>query len=362
MKLFACSCCGQLVYFENTHCTRCGSLLGFVPELLELLAFAPAGEGLWKPLGRYQDTELYHQCNNFAHQGVCNWMVPAREEHQFCVACRLNRTIPNLDKPRNHIFWGQLEAQKRRLVYSLLQLGLPVISQQQDSAGLAFDFLEDIPEFNEMGRVMTGHANGLITLNIAEADPVVREQRRNDMAEPYRSLLGHFRHESGHYYWDRLVRATPWLEDFRQQFGDERRDYAAALQYHYEQGPISDWPDYYVTAYASSHPWEDWAETWAHYLNLLDTLETAWQFGLRIHPLIPDTPEMDLKQSVNPYRITRMDDLIEKWLPLTYALNSLSSSMGHSPLYPFVLPPATINKLRLVHRIIHESTDSMPAS
>ncbi|SFB79007.1 hypothetical protein SAMN05660443_0141 [Marinospirillum celere] len=356
MKLFACGNCGQLVYFENTSCTRCGALLGFDPASLKLRAFKSLGEQLWQPLDEQDNAKTFRQCHNYAVEGTCNWMLPSDDPEKFCVSCQLTRTLPNLDKQENHGFWAQLETEKRRLVYSLLQLRLPVQPRWLTPTGLAFDFLEDILEFNETGRVMTGHAQGIITLNVAEADPVVREQQRSQMAEPYRTLLGHFRHESGHYYWDLLVKDTPWLDAFRQQFGDERRDYSAALQYHYEQGPVEGWEEYYVTAYASSHPWEDWAESWSHYLHLLDTLETAWQFGIGIQPLIPNTPNMQLHQTFNPYLVESLDELVEKWLPLTYALNSLSRSMGHSPLYPFVLPPAAINKLRLIHRIIHASS------
>ncbi|MFP4155545.1 MAG: putative zinc-binding metallopeptidase [Halothiobacillaceae bacterium] len=357
MKIFACSCCRQLVYFENTHCTRCGSLLGFLPRQREVLAFVDLKTGYWQALDDREQDRRYRPCRNLTEQGVCNWMLGPEEDGDYCLSCRLTRTLPNLDKPRNLGFWKELETQKRRLLFSLLRLELPLEARWEHPEGLAFDFLEDLPEFNEQGRVMTGHAAGLITINVAEADPVERERLRSQMAEPYRTLLGHFRHESGHYYWERLVRDTHWLEVFRQQFGDERRDYLGALQYHYEQGPVGDWQDYYVSAYASSHPWEDWAETWSHYLHLLDTLETAWQFGLQLQPWLPDTPQMQLHQGFDPYQAITLEELVDKWLPLTYALNSLSQSMGQTPLYPFVLSPAAINKLALVHRIIHGRTE-----
>lgn len=354
MKLFACSGCGQPVFFENTFCTACGALLGFVPGELRMQAFEPATGSTWRPLGQQGlDGNLHRRCRNYKDQSVCNWMVPDHEPDDFCIACRLNQTIPDLSRPENHGFWHSLETEKRRLVYSLLQLGLPLQTRTQDPTGLAFDFLEDVePTFTERGqRVLTGHADGLITLNIAEADPVRRERMRSQMDEPYRTLLGHFRHESGHYYWDKLIRDSHWLFEFRDRFGNEQQDYAAALQQHYEQGPPPDWQDHYVSAYASTHPWEDWAETWAHYLHIVDTLETAGQFGISVFPLFGNT-QVQLDARFSPGRAVDFDWLIQAWLPLSTALNSLNRSMGHAHAYPFVLAPAVIDKLRLVHRVI----------
>ena len=351
MRLFRCGSCGQPVYFENTQCTRCSACLGFVPEKLDMAALTLLANGFWQSAA---DAQTYKLCSNYAHQGVCNWLVPADSNDHYCVACRLNRTIPDLNNTHFKTLWSRLETDKRRLVYSLLRLKLPILPQAEHSEGLAFDFLADLaPQFNETGRVLTGHKEGVITLNIAEADPVAREQMRTQMAEPYRTILGHFRHESGHYYWDRLIWNTSWLEEFRLCFGDERQDYAQALDRLYNQGPPFDWQANHVSAYASSHPWEDWAETWAHYLHLVDTLETAYQFGLSVHPRTANTPEMSLEQSFNPYDDTDMDSLIAHWLPLTYALNSLNRSMGHDDLYPFVLSPGAIQKLTFVHRVIH---------
>lgn len=355
MKLFSCSHCGHLVFFENTQCNHCKALLGFLPNQLEMLAFEPQGGDLWRPLGQQAFSgPSYRQCNNYKHQGVCNWMLEADEPESFCQACRLNRTIPDLSRPQNHNFWHQLETEKRRLVYSLLQLKLPVQPRSQNSEGLEFDFLEDTePAFNESGRVLTGHSAGLITLNVAEADPALREKMRSSMAEPYRTLLGHFRHEAGHYYWDRLVADSHWLPVVRDRFGDERQDYAKALARHYDQGPSLNWQQQYISAYASAHPWEDWAETWAHYLHLLDTLETAGQFGLNLRPAQSRAQGVELEQGFNPALGADFDWLIQAWLPLTTALNSLNRSMGHDHAYPFVLAPEVIDKLRLIHRIIH---------
>ena len=195
--------------------------------------------------------------------------------------CRLTCVIPDLAINGNREKWYRLEVAKRRLIYSLRRLGLRPFGT---SAGmdLRFEFLADSPEPNGP-KVLTGHNEGRITINIAEADDAKARERRLTMHEPYRTLLGHFRHEIGHYYWDRLITESDLIEPFRELFGDERQDYALALK-HYQQGPSADWQNYYVSAYASTHPWEDWAETWAHYLHMTDALETAAASGLWLRP------------------------------------------------------------------------------
>ncbi|WP_018882747.1 MULTISPECIES: putative zinc-binding metallopeptidase [unclassified Thioalkalivibrio] len=368
MQLFECEFCGQGVYFDNTYCTRCGHRLGFLPDRLEVSALAPAGEatdarghpvpgGLWR-VADEPDGALYRQCRHYAVDAVCNWMVPHGDADPFCRACRLNRTIPDLSVPGNARLWERLETEKRRLVYGLLRLGLPVVPRRDDPKGIAFDFLADTaPEFREGGGVVTGHANGLITLNIAEADPAVRERMREAMAEPYRTILGHFRHESAHYYWDRLIRDTPWHAAFRERFGDERADYDEALRRHYADGPPAEWQASFVSAYASSHPWEDWAETWAHYLHIVDTLDTASAYNMDIVPGAGPSARLGAQADApafDAYAAADFDGLMEHWLPLVSALNSLNRSMGHPHVYPFVLTATAIAKLAFVHQVIQD--------
>lgn len=352
MKLFECQHCGQLLYFENIRCERCGHLLGYHADHAVLSAVTAAGGDRWHSLAF--PGEAFRFCANSGHD-ACNWLVIADGPDAFCRACRLNRTIPDLGVPENLLLWQLLEAAKHRLVYGLLRLELPLVSKHDDARkGLAFDFLADTgPRFREGPQVVTGHAEGLITINIAEADDAERERHRQDMAEPYRTLLGHFRHEVGHHYWERLVRGGVWHEAFREMFGDERRDYAEALESHYAGGPPPGWQDRHVSVYASSHPWEDFAETWAHYLHIVDTLEAANSFGLRIDPKAGRTPVLKTEIDFDPYRESDFDALIEAWLPLTYAVNSLNQSMGQPDLYPFVLAPTVIGKLRFVHGLIH---------
>jgi hypothetical protein len=350
MKLFECQACGQPLYFENTLCESCGRRLGYLPSIQEISALEPE-DGAWKALAQPEGS--FRFCSNADHD-ACNWLIPAGEPDPYCRACRHNRTVPDLSSERNLARWRSLEVAKRRLFYTLLRLGLPLATRARDPQGLAFDFLSDLYENSPQGpSILTGHDNGLITINIAEADDAERERRRHSMGEPYRTLLGHLRHEIGHYFWNVLVRNDPSLEQFRLIFGDERQDYGEALQAHYANGPREDWQESFVSAYAASHPWEDFAETWAHYLHIVDTLETANAFGLKVRPRISRGPELTAEIDFDPHRETDLNRLITAWLPLTFAVNSLNRSMGQPDLYPFVLPPGVIAKLSFIHERIH---------
>ncbi len=351
MKLFECQHCGQLLYFENTRCESCSRRLGYLPARETVTAVEPDGN-LWRALA--EPNGHYKFCANAAHD-ACNWLIGAKHADKFCAACRHNRTIPDLDNPENVGRWRKIETAKHRLFYTILKLRLPLITRTESPEdGLAFDFLApDAPAPGHLAApVMTGHANGLITLSIAEADDVERERQRTQMGEPYRTLLGHFRHEIAHYYWDRLIANSPSIDEFRKIFGDEREDYGAALQRHYANGPPADWPEHFVTAYASSHPWEDFAETWAHYFHMVDTLETARAFGLSVNPKVSKGADLATTIDFDPHNST-MERIIESWLPLTFAVNSINRSMGLTDLYPFVLPPPVIVKLTFLHDRIH---------
>jgi hypothetical protein len=214
---------------------------------------------------------------------------------------------------------------------------------------LAFEFLSDGAVAADQAPVMTGHAGGVITINLAEADDAERERRRHQMGEPYRTLLGHFRHEIGHYYWDRLIAGTPHLREFRRLFGDERKDYADALRKHYAHGAPADWRERFISAYASVHPWEDFAETFAHYFHMLDTLETAHVFGLAVSPRLPQGPGAVF--DFHP-RDADTEQLVEAWVALTFAVNAINRSMGLHDLYPFVLNAPAVAKLAFVARRI----------
>lgn len=330
MKTFRCDC-GQRLFFENTCCLGCGRRLGYDPAEARMHALVPAGEDVFAAGGH-----RYRLCRNYAEHGVCNWLVPATCAQPYCLACDLNEVIPNLAVQDNLYLWAALETAKRRLLYTLLALDLPVRGRREDPQhGLAFAFLQDQrsnPQVNEE-YVLTGHTRGLITVNLAEADAAFREQTRLAMRESYRTLLGHLRHESGHHYFGLLV-GEARIEEFRTLFGDERDDYDEALRRYYAE-PSPDWQARYISRYAQAHPLEDWAECWAHYLHMVDTLETAAEFGIvRLAPH-PD-----------------FDEWLSEWLEVTVALNELNRSMGLNDAYPFVLSPPVVTKLRFVHRLI----------
>ena len=349
MKLFRCQACDNIVYFENRTCARCGRRLGYLPEVNALVALEPAGEELWRPLMESAAPRRF--CLNAAHD-VCNWLAPAGAEDGFCLACRHNLTIPDLSKPENLVAWREIEIAKHRLVYSLLRLRLPLKTRAEDPVhGLAFEFLADPPRASGP-KVMTGHDNGLITIALAEANTAERERRRSELDEAYRTLLGHFRHEVGHHYWDILVRDGGRLDACRATFGDDRQDYAAALERHYREGPPADWRERFVSAYAAAHPWEDFAETWAHYLHIVDTLEMASAFGLKIEPAIDLSGDHAASLDVDPYVSGTMPELIELWTPFVVAMNSVNRAMGRPDLYPFVLAPAVVGKLAFIHDLV----------
>lgn len=341
--------CGQSVFFRNSQCLACQSALGYWPASNRVASLMPGpGAGLWLLDGEVRCGPL-RRCANLDTPAACNWLLAADEPHSLCLACRLNRTIPDLSVNENHLRWRKLETAKRRLVAQLMHLGLPIEPKQEDDGpGLAFDFIGVDLEGNAP---TTGHANGLITLDVREADDDWRERVRVQLHEPYRTLLGHLRHEVGHYYWDRLIAGSDWLGGFRELFGDERESYSEALERHYQQGAPSDWAAAHVSAYATMHPWEDWAETWAHYLHITDAVDTALALGMNAKALELDYPAFSSEA------LYRADEpgapaflaLINAWLELSAMLNELSRSMGQPDFYPFVLPAAVVAKLHFIH-------------
>ena len=346
MKLFHCTHCEQRVFYENRRCESCGSALGFVPGDMEMVAFAVTGQEGWQRLGAAGATQ--RPCANYALEDVCNWMVAGDDPAGLCLSCRTTDIIPALSKPENRKYWNVLEQAKRRLFYTLLSLKLPAPSRAADAVnGLSFRFLEQV---SPQERVLTGHDDGVITLNIAEADDALRENARTSMQEPYRSLLGHFRHESGHYYWDRLVDGSTVMAEYRQLFGDERVDYEEALKQHYAN-PMQGWQSNFVSAYASAHPWEDWAECWAHYLHMVDGLESAAAWGLHLDHATPAGPAVQVC-AVDPQAPSIEMSLIEQWLPVSQFSNAMNRSLGLRDSYPFVVPAPVVAKLNFIHRVV----------
>jgi hypothetical protein len=328
MRAFTCGHCSHLLFFENSLCLRCDATQGFLPSKLDLVPLGPDGFG---------DRE---SCANAAI-ARCNWLVEDEHPGGLCLSCRLTATRP-ADSDRDGLEnFAAAEAAKRRLIFQLLDLRLPIGSD------LSFDLLS-----SEGKPVMTGHADGVITLDLAESDDAHREQRRAELDEPYRTLLGHFRHEIGHYYWPSMVDRGARLERCRELFGDERNDYQEAIERHYDQGAPPGWNQRHVSAYATMHPWEDWAETWAHYLHIRDTLETAAQFGIVVTgPSDSDDPSLTAAPATNPVNRS-FEPIIHDWLALSYALNAVNRSMGRDDLYPFTLAEPVVEKLSFVHECV----------
>ncbi|MEP7050563.1 MAG: putative zinc-binding peptidase [Pseudomonadota bacterium] len=359
MKIFSCSACKHVAFFDNSQCVRCGHALAYLPDRGVLSALdqdaapsQPNESQLYWALSEASKGSRYRLCRNYASHAVCNWAIPEGDTHLYCPSCRLNETIPALTDAAAIDSWRKLEVAKRRLVYTLIELGLPLEAREaQPKTGLAFAFLSDGPNGE---RVLTGHCDGLVTINVKEADSPAREQTREQLGERYRTLLGHFRHESGHYYWDRLIKDSRWLEEFRALFGDEQADYDEAVKRHYAT-PHQDWPEAFVSSYATMHPWEDWAETWAHYLHMVDTLETAQSYGLALRPA-PVGGAQSEPVTTRRVSLNQFTDLIGAWVPLTVALNSLNRSMGLQDMYPFVLAEPVIAKLGFVHRVVGGSS------
>ena len=320
MKNCECSC-GQTLFFENTLCLKCNERVGFDPQ----------NQSMGPIAGR-------RLCQNGVEYDVCNWIV-TNPDHKYCISCDLNHTIPNLLVPDRRRWWKSLEHAKRRLIYSLLSLHLPVVSKKDIDDGLAFEFIEDQrtnPGVYEE-HVSTGHNNGLITINIAEADGVSREITRQYTGELYRTLLGHFRHESGHYYFQLLVEQRGNIDQFRELFGDDRQDYASALQYYYANKNKMPRDPEMISHYAQSHPLEDWAEVWAHYLHMVDTLETASVYNMQ----------------QGSRHFDDIEELTSKWAELSIMLNALNRSMGLEDAYPFTMTDGALRKLRFVHGLIY---------
>ena len=321
-----------MVIFESSHCLHCRQALGFDWEARQVVALA---DGL-------------RRCATDRTAG-CTGLV--RDDGSYCTSCALTRTRPADGDHEGIAGFATAEAAKRRLLFELAELGLPVVSWRERQGGLAFDLLSSGHE-----QVTTGHADGVITLDLHETDSVQRELRRRQFGEPYRTVLGHLRHEVAHYYQPILApEASSTLDECRVVFGDDREDYQEAIDRHYAGGPPENWQRRFVSAYATMHPWEDWAETFAHYLHIRDTLQTADAYGLRVHgPQMATTDHSPL--SADPSApVEDLAGLLAAWLPLTYALNAINRSMGAEDLYPFVLAPAVVEKLAFVDGCVRAS-------
>lgn len=323
MKPFNCPC-GQVVFFASTRCLNCQLALGFDPDKRAMVAL---NDPRYRPCAHYRDLAL------------CNWVLSADDDEVLCQSCRLTRTTPNLSVAANRGRWAVLESAKRRLIYSILYFHLPFLD---DDAGgvpaLTFDFLEDQGSNPLVAEeyVRTGYVTGRITINVSEANPVQREHTRSLMNEDYRTPLGHMRHESGHYFYDRLIRQGPWRARFENVFGNPELDYEQALRCYYADPPPLVAGSGFISQYAQAHPLEDWAESWAHFLHINDVLESARASGM----IVFNAGTMD-----SPHWASQ-------WARLSVTLNELNRCMGHADAYPFVLTPGVIAKLEFIGQVV----------
>ncbi|WP_111494090.1 MULTISPECIES: zinc-binding metallopeptidase family protein [Marinobacter] len=272
----------------------------------------------------------------------CNWIAP--EEGAFCRSCAMTVLAPDPSIEGAMANWALTEAAKRWVL---------------DNLGRWHWFRPEDPGVRPMFRLLAegltpvymGHVEGVVTISVAEADPVVRTSRREALQEPYRTMIGHMRHEIAHMLWWRLHLREDFLEAFRAMFGDERSDYTAALQSHYETGPPGDWRQHFITSYASAHPHEDWAETVAHLLHLTDITDSVIAAGLS-SPEVPG-PNWDPYAEPDPAR------LIHVAASLAMAINHVNRAMGLSDLYPFVLSDATRGKLAFAHNWLRRGAQGL---
>ena len=382
MQTFKCTCSGTpSLFFESNCCTACGRVVGLTDDFDAVRPFDVEPETGHFTLAE-GDGKRYKKCKNFADHQACNGMVdvnltnPQGVAVVLCFACRFNETIPNLNVEEHIPLWQKMEAAKRRALFTLNALPVPLQNLQENPAtGLSFEFIVDrdvkdhfLSKLPHHPDVMTGHNFGNITINLAEADEVARSATKAAMGEQYRTLLGHFRHELGHYYFDQIIAPDPNKHRLcKTIFGDDECDYQQALDKHYEQGGApADWPQNYISEYATMHPWEDWAETWAHYMHIIDTLETAQCNGIALsRSQIVDSDEaideLNLPQQNDDSDFTAsFADVLDTWMAFSVILNSINRSMGLQDAYPFVLTLPVRNKLTFIHHAIHDKLAQLP--
>ncbi len=362
MKLFFCDQCRQPIHFENTTCLNCEATLAFLPHHGRMAALQKVNDREWVVFGTagQEQSPRYRLCEHYTSTSLCNWAIDAEDPQPLCHSCRLSVVIPNLSLPGRPALLYQMETGKRRLLFNLMSMGLPVLSGETHLP-LSFSFLED-PDNPDEPRVLTGHDHGHITINLAEADDLHRHRSQAEMGEAYRTVLGHFRHEIGHFYWDLFIgpsepegdaasgQTPELLHRFRELFGDERQDYGEALKRHYD-APRQDWAVEYISQYASSHPWEDWAETWAHYMHMHALLETSDDLARHLPRVLPieAAPPVALPHDSNePF-----DELMKRWTAVSFSMNALSRSLGHPDPYPFAISPAASEKMRFIHEVVN---------
>ncbi|MCV6962729.1 hypothetical protein BST27_23615 [Mycobacterium intermedium] len=350
MRAFACPVCGSFTPFESRHCPNCLVELGLHVPTRTMVATSSNAAVI--------DGQTWTACTKRADLG-CNWLVSEDQDLSArgrCLADSLIRREPDADDTIAVEKLVSTGIALRRLIYQLIDIGLPVDAYWRKDGGLAFDLLSS---YSAGERVVIGHAGGVITIDLVESLDAYRESLRVRLGEPYRTMLGHFRHEVGHYYQNVLVETDPgaqrYLDECREIFGDERASYQDELARHYRFGAPPNWGESFISEYATMHPWEDFAECFAHYLHITGTIDTARESGLILHA---DRVRFSMQRDVLPlpsYEDTPIEGLLEDWKWLSLCFNRVNTAMGKNPLYPFDIPPAVVRKLAFVHKVIRET-------
>jgi hypothetical protein len=317
------------------------------------------------------DGARWVRCTQNATLG-CNWLA-AEDQSAYqrgrCLADSLIRREPDADDTLAREKLVPTAAALRRLVYQLDDIGLPVEpfwqpksderSGEAQRPGLAFDLLSS---YSSRDKVTIGHANGVITIDLVESLDAYRESLRVRLGEPYRTMLGHFRHEIGHYYQHVLVEtgsgAAQYLHECRELFGDERESYSDAIARHYKFGAPDGWSESFISEYATMHPWEDFAECFAHYLHITDTIDTARDAGMVLYA---DRVHFAAPRDIVPlesYAREPVERLLFDWHWMSLFFNRVNFAMGKGALYPFDIPPAVVKKLGFVHGVVRGSARS----
>lgn len=350
MKNFFCNC-GAVVFFENNQCLSCGSELGWCPACESIGAIHKDANGQYYCSHASCGAPL-SKCHNYAVEHVCNRCTLTEkvtgETENLCDYCRFNETIPDLSVEGNREKWQRIEVAKRRLLYTLDTLNIPYGSSKEGfEVPLSFDFKGDSSKksflwFNmsKHEQVFTGHADGKVTINIREADDIEREKARISFGEAHRTVIGHFRHEMGHYFWDLLVKGK-CEQEYVAIFADHKNpDYSTALEHYYEHGPKAGWQSHYISAYATMHSWEDFAESFAAYLDMVSVVDTAFHaFSLN---------------SLNPITAS-FKDIAKEYAQLGLFMNEMNRAVGLIDLVPEVHTQAILRKIEFIHDLLRKA-------
>ena len=333
-----CPHCRNFAFLDWQRCERCEGEIGYHPRSQQFIAIDDDGTMV--------GDERWYKCSNWGWG--CNWVVREGAGIGQCFSCRLTRNKPDSADTIAMEKLAQTEVSKRRLVLQLLQLGLPIEGWREREGGLGFDLLSSRSSGE---RVTIGHANGIITIDLAESLDDLRESLRVKLGEPYRTMLGHLRHEVGHYYQNVLLTDDDAWARCRALFGDERASYQEAIRRHYRLGAPADWHESFISEYATMHPWEDFAETFAHYLHITGTLQTAAAVGIHLDAAVTNLRDTDVVPRES-YEDEPIQGLLNDWEWMSEAFNRINRSMGFGDLYPFDLVLPVRHKLGFIHEIV----------